>query len=237
VRHLYSLKLITLFLAILFSTAMVLGGFSIRPFTKLYLPWMYFSQWYRLNYPNETDEVCLSKLRNEGAQFSLATFPPSDLEKGCIIDTTVVVSNLRIKLTNIAYPPQADFVAMSCDLSLKLSKFIDQVFIPLTEKFFNQKPIAFLHKGGYACRGQRIFNSIKSEHAFGTAIDFAGLILEDGQQFLIEKNYNDNSNASQFFAELASLACNFFGTNLGPAFDALHHDHLHWAMGFPRVCK
>ena len=121
---------ISLFI-ISFIIALTLGGMSVRPFTKLYLPWMYFSQWYKLNYPNQNDEQCLTDLKNQGAQFSLATVPPSDLEKGCIIDTTVVVTNLKIKLTNIAYPPQADYVAMSCDLSLKLSKFIDQIFIYL----------------------------------------------------------------------------------------------------------
>lgn len=216
--------------------ALILGAFSIRPFTKLYLPWMMFAQWHRVAYPDSIDQTCFLKLNQQGAKFGNGYVPATDIARGCNIRTTVVVSHLGLKLTNIAYPPQADYVAMSCDLASRLNNFITETLSPRAINYFGVAPKVLLHKGAYSCRGQRSFTAIKSEHAFGDAIDFAGLILEDGRQFLIEDHYFENTEAGYFFKEIAGLACKHFGTNLGPEYDELHNDHLHWAIGFPKIC-
>lgn len=216
--------------------SIILGAFSVRPFTKLYLPWMMISQWYRVNYPQALNQNCISGLNNGGAQFSLAEVPLRDIELGCNIETIVVVTHLGLKLTNIAYPPQANYTAMSCKLAQKLQDFISEILVPKAKESFGLNPIAFLHKGAYSCRGQRSFTAIKSEHAFGDAMDFAGIVLEDGREFLVEQHYYENTKAGDFFKEIALLACKHFGTNLGPEFDSLHKDHLHWSLGFPKVC-
>ena len=74
--------------------SITLGAFSIRPFTKLYLPWMMISQWYRVNYPQGLNQDCISGLRSRGAQFTLAEVPEKDKELGCNIRSTVIVTLL-----------------------------------------------------------------------------------------------------------------------------------------------
>lgn len=230
-------KITYIFLLLIFTVSLVLGSFSIRPFTKLLLPWMMFDQWRKVNFPAARNDNCIENLKNSGAFFFEAKVPESDIQKGCMIDSLVVVSHLNLKLTNVAYPPQANYVSLSCDFASRLNTFIKDVVIPASTKHFKKRPTAFLHKGGYACRGQRDFTSIKSEHAFAQAIDFAGILFDDGTDVIVERDYGKLDAADKFFAEIFTESCNFFGTSLGPEFNELHHDHFHWSIGFPKVCQ
>lgn len=229
-------KFVTYILSLVFFTSIILGVFSIRPFTKLLLPWMIFDQWKKIKYPPTYNYLCIENLRKQGGIFIEGKVPDSDIQRGCTIDTIVIVSHLNLKLTNIAYPPQANFVSLSCEFATELLSFINSTLVQASIKHFNKSPTALLHKGGYACRGQRDFTIIKSEHAFAQAIDFAGVLLEDGTEILVENDFGKDNPAGRFLNEIATKSCDFFGTNLGPKFNDLHKDHLHWSIGFPRIC-
>ena len=196
-----------------------------------------FDQWHRVTYPKPNSELCLDQLKKQNAKFNVIKMRDDDIRSGCTIETPVAVSYLNIKLTNISYPQQPDLVALNCEFSTKLNDFITSLLIPLATKYFSSPPKAFLHKGGYSCRPQRNFTDIKSEHAFAQAIDFAGLLLEDGTEILVEDYFFSDNNNGKFFRELSNLACQHFGTNLGPNYDSNHNDHLHWAIGFPKICS
>lgn len=214
-----------------------LGAFSVQPFTKLFLPWMMFSQWLRVNYPAENDILCLQRLRGLPAEFNAVELPADQISQGCVIDTPVSVTNLQLTLRNIAWNPAIEEVGMSCVFAERLHSFIISHLIPDVQEHFGVLPVAFLHKGGYSCRGQRDYAEIKSEHAFGEAMDFAGVELADGRQILVKESYFDEGEAGRFLRKIARAACNHFGTNLGPEYNQLHADHFHWSTGFPRVCR
>ena len=78
--------------------------------------------------------------------------------------------------------------------------------------------------------------AIRSEHAFGEAMDFAGVELEDGRRVLVEADYLAPSPAGEFLRSVAAKGCEAFGTVLGPPYDERHKDHLHFAIGFPNRC-
>ncbi len=154
-----------------------------------------------------------------------------------MVNTIVAVTHLNLKLTHIAHPTEANIESLSCKFAGSLLSFINEVLIPASERYFHKKPVAFLHKGGYACRAQEGGSSLKSEHAFAQAIDFAGIRFADGSDVIVERDYRSAGPEGQFLREIAGVACKFFGTSLGPDYNELHKDHLHWSIGFPKLCS
>lgn len=221
-------------LAILAS--LVLGAFSIRPFTQLLLPWIVFDQWKRATFPAADDTDCIEQMRAMGASFTVGGVPEAQRAQGCAIDTPLVLSSGPPPFVNIAFNPPYEYTTLSCKFALRLRSFIDRTLQTEANRMLGSSVKKFLHKGGYACRGQRTFTSLMSEHAFGEAMDLAGVELEDGRIISVESDYTADSDAGRFLRSIAAAACAEFGTTLGPPFNDLHRDHLHIAVGFPKRC-
>ncbi|PJI92613.1 hypothetical protein BC777_1468 [Yoonia maricola] len=80
----------------------------------------------------------------------------------------------------------------------------------------------------YACRtrnnqpGGRL-----SEHAFGRAIDIAGIRLRDGTEMTLLTDWNSADDGAQL-RQMWRAACGPFGTVLGPESNRFHRDHFHF---------
>jgi len=80
----------------------------------------------------------------------------------------------------------------------------------------------------YACRtrnnqpGGRL-----SEHAFGRAIDIAGIRLRDGTEMTLLTDWSSVDDGAQL-RQMWRAACGPFGTVLGPEANRFHRDHFHF---------
>ena len=80
----------------------------------------------------------------------------------------------------------------------------------------------------YACRtrynqpGGRL-----SEHAFGRAIDIAGIRLRNGTEMTLLTDWNSAEDGAQL-RQMWRAACGPFGTVLGPESNRFHRDHFHF---------
>ncbi len=80
----------------------------------------------------------------------------------------------------------------------------------------------------YACRtrnnqpGGRL-----SEHAFGRAIDIAGIRLRNGTEMTLLTDWNSADDGAQL-RQMWRAACGPFGTVLGPEANRFHRDHFHF---------
>ena len=66
-----------------------------------------------------------------------------------------------------------------------------------------------------------------SEHAFGRAIDVAGIRLQDGTEMTLLTDWDSAEHGAQL-RQMWRAACGPFGTVLGPDSDRFHLDHFHF---------
>lgn len=80
----------------------------------------------------------------------------------------------------------------------------------------------------YACRTRNNQPGARlSEHAFGRAIDIAGIGLQDGSEMTLLKDWNSSDDGAQL-RQMWRAACGPFGTVLGPESNRFHRDHFHF---------
>ena len=82
--------------------------------------------------------------------------------------------------------------------------------------------------GDYACRGRNnVAGARLSEHAYGRAIDIAGIGLRDGSEITVLTGWDTAADGAQL-RRMHTAACGPFGTVLGPDVNAAHRDHFHF---------
>ncbi len=80
----------------------------------------------------------------------------------------------------------------------------------------------------YACRNRNNQAGGRlSEHAFGRAIDIAGIRLRDGTEMTVLTDWNSSDDGAQL-RQMWRAACGPFGTVLGPEANRFHRDHFHF---------
>ena len=80
----------------------------------------------------------------------------------------------------------------------------------------------------YACRTRNNQPGARlSEHAFGRAIDIAGIRLRDGSEMTLLTDWNSADDGEQL-RQMWRAACGPFGTVLGPESNRYHRDHFHF---------
>lgn len=80
----------------------------------------------------------------------------------------------------------------------------------------------------YACRNRNSAASGRlSEHAFGHAIDVAGIKLKSGREITVLRGWNAAGD-SRILRRMWRAACGPFGTVLGPEANRFHRDHFHF---------
>ncbi|MFT5066498.1 MAG: hypothetical protein ACJAXK_000487 [Yoonia sp.] len=80
----------------------------------------------------------------------------------------------------------------------------------------------------YACRNRNAASSGRlSEHAFGRAIDIAGIKLNSGREITVLRGWNTPGDGARL-RKMWRAACGPFGTVLGPEANRFHRDHFHF---------
>ncbi|MCK0095455.1 extensin family protein [Yoonia sp. F2084L] len=80
----------------------------------------------------------------------------------------------------------------------------------------------------YACRTRNNQPGARlSEHAFGRAIDIAGIRLRDGTEMTLLTDWDSAEDGAQL-RQMWRAACGPFGTVLGPEANRFHRDHFHF---------
>lgn len=80
----------------------------------------------------------------------------------------------------------------------------------------------------YSCRNRNSAASGRlSEHAFGRAIDIAGIGTKSGREITVLTDWGRGS-AGQALRQMWRGACGPFGTVLGPDANRFHRDHFHF---------
>ncbi|MDO6589378.1 MULTISPECIES: extensin-like domain-containing protein [Rhodobacterales] len=80
----------------------------------------------------------------------------------------------------------------------------------------------------YACRNRNNFATGRlSEHAYGRAIDIAGIGLQDGSEITVLSGWGTEDDGAQL-RQMWRAACGPFGTVLGPEANRFHADHFHF---------
>ncbi|WP_167766877.1 extensin-like domain-containing protein [Jannaschia formosa] len=98
-------------------------------------------------------------------------------------------------------------------------------------------PVAGLsHQGSYNCRAIRGGERMSS-HANALAIDINGVVLEDGRRLPLLDNWEGEGPEARFWRALRDGGCDWFGTVLGPDYDANHADHLHLQSSGRGTCR
>ncbi|MBC7150552.1 MAG: extensin family protein [Rhizobium sp.] len=166
--------------------------------------------------------ACQAELKTLGTVFETAA--PIDDGEGCGMSNPVVVREI---LPGIKLAPEATF---RCETALQLAHMTRETIIPAAR-------IALADKGelktiqqasAYVCRKRNSAATGKiSEHAYGNAIDIAGLEFDKGSVPMVIAAQDDGTFPAAFQRSLNAAACLYFTTVLSPGSDDAHKDHLH----------
>ena len=174
---------------------------------------------------SETPEelaLCLQDLKAIGADFSEE--PEIDGETGCGIAHPVTVRRI---LPDVALEPEA---TLRCETALNLARMTRDMLIPAAVRAFPDRPklSGINQASGYVCRNRNSAETGKiSEHAYGNAIDIAGLTFGKENVPLMIAKQDDGTAEAAFQRAFNAIACLYFTTVLSPGSDATHQDHLH----------
>lgn len=174
---------------------------------------------------SETPEdlaLCLKDLKAIGADFSQEK--TIDGEFGCGIANPVIVRRI---LPEVALEPEA---TLRCETALSLARMTRDMLIPAAARAFPHKPkLSGVHQAsGYVCRNRNSADDGKvSEHAYGNALDIAGLSFGDEKMPVMIARQDDGTVEAAFQRAFNALACLYFTTVLSPGSDATHQDHMH----------
>lgn len=135
----------------------------------------------------------------------------------CGIDSAVEVKSVA----GVILQPAA---RMDCTTASALKRWVSDGVMPATDN----QAVSLRVVGGYACRNRNAAASGKlSEHAFGRAIDIAGIGLNTGREITVLTGWNSKRDSAAL-RRMWQAACGPFGTVLGPNANAQHRDHFHF---------
>jgi len=190
----------------------------VTPVTQLKLKWL----------ANDR-EGCLAALDSAPSirYTPLADYTPA---AGCPLENVV-----RLARTDVTF--NASFVA-TCPLALAWTMFERHELQPLAMRLFDQRVASVQHYGSFACRNiYHRENARRSEHASASALDVAAFRLEDGTRISVLDDWDGDGERAQFLHEAEEGACRYFGTTLGPDYNAAHANHFHLGMRSISFCR
>ncbi|MDH4573925.1 extensin family protein [Salinicola acroporae] len=158
---------------------------------------------------------------------SLADYTPT---AGCPLENVVRVSHTQVRFN-------ASFVA-SCPLALAWTLYEQHELQPLSQRIFGERVASVRHYGSFACRNiYHRENARRSDHATASALDVAAFGLEDGRSISVLDDWRDGGERGRFLEEAQQGACHYFGTTLGPEYNAAHANHFHLGMRGISFCR
>jgi hypothetical protein len=170
---------------------------------------------------------CRDELARLGADFSV-----SEDIKGTGVCHVAKPVQLRSVLTSAGRVELPGTPLLNCAFAQQFVMWLSDVAAPLIAGAGGAR-IASLSTGtSYQCRTRNGDLSGKmSEHAFGNAIDIAGITLTDERRVEITATSVPQAPDRRLLAALRASACGYFSTVLGPGADGAHDSHLHFDLG------
>jgi hypothetical protein len=131
---------------------------------------------------------------------------------------------------------------LACPIISALDTWVATGIQPAAMRWFGQPVIEIRQISAYSCRpmnGQT--GAPISEHAFGNALDLAGLTLADGRKVTVREGWYGLPADRAFLHDVQAAACQLFSTVLAPGSNVFHTDHIHVDLARHasgrRICK
>ena len=154
---------------------------------------------FKLRRALDTSDMCVEILQDGGA--AIDPMPDLDQSETCGIRDRVALRGFK----DLRLSP----VETACPTALRLALWVAHGIQPAARD-------AFGPDGG----GGRM-----SSHATASAIDISGVTLADGRRIDLLDGWDGPDG--DFLRRIRDAACTWFGTTLGPEYNALHRDHFH----------
>lgn len=168
-------------------------------------------------------DVCLDTLQTAPQDY-LDYMPLADYlpEAGCPLANVV-----RVRHTGVAFNTP---FTVTCPLLVRWTMFERQRLQSLASQYLGSPVETIEHYGSFSCRN--IYNresARRSEHATASAFDIAAFTLENGETVTVLDDWDndDESGRKAFLRAVHAAACDYFGTVLGPDYNAQHNNHFH----------
>jgi hypothetical protein len=167
----------------------------------------------------------------ETAGFTYSRLPDRVTGEGCGFQNAVLLTR-----SGVAIGPAT---SLSCPAAVALAAWERYGLQPVAKAAFGQRVVRLEHFGSYACRDVSGRAGRRSGHATADALDVAGFILEDGRRIRVVQLPAEGAQTpeARFLDAARDAACESFGTVLGPAYNAAHHDHFHLEAGGWGACR
>ena len=172
----------------------------------------------------------------------LRAVPSADLQYMVLADYTPVedcplTNVVRIENTGVAF--NQTFTAR-CPFLVSWLMFERQQLQSIALDTVGVRVERVDHYGSFACRnvyGRE--TGRRSQHATASALDVAGFRFENGDTAYVRRDWhNDQAPAkSAFLRRTHRAACKYFGTVLGPEYNAAHADHFHFDTANFGACR
>lgn len=181
---------------------------------------------------SEEARMCLTGLSEAGSRFS--PVPDRYDAPGCAVTGAVQLAAVRGDRTHLGV---SNIAAVECGTATTFAAWA-RFGVDRAARQILGSPIARIETmGAYSCRNVA-GTGRRSAHARGEAIDVAAFVLEDGRRISVLDHWGGGSGKEREFLRVVhESACKRFGTVLGPAYNAAHHDHLHVEIGGGNFCR
>ncbi|MDN3523964.1 extensin family protein [Halomonas sabkhae] len=182
----------------------------------------------RLRNDREACHAVLERASSPSIQYTvLDDYTPVE---GCPLEKVV-----RLQGTGVSF--NRSFVA-TCPLVVAWGLFEHHSLQPAARDLLGEEVSHVEHYGSFACRNiYHRANARRSAHATASALDVAGFTLHSGRRISLLGDWQGSGAESDFLRRLNDEACRFFGTALGPDYNAAHANHFHLAMRGGGICR
>jgi hypothetical protein len=121
---------------------------------------------------------------------------------------------------------------LNCAFARQFTIWLSDIAAPVVAGFEKSKLSSISTGTSYQCRVRNgDFSGKMSEHAFGNAIDIAGITLTNKKRIEITAVSDPQDPNHRLLMALRVSACGYFTTVLGPGADATHASHYHFDLG------
>jgi hypothetical protein len=225
---------VVLFVTVAFGTAFLFRqGLVIPALNPLVIDLARPGQWlvdWRLAGIKHHPDVCARTLR--APQIEATPIPDSEIKDGCGWTNAVrLVSAGGIR---------SGFDKVTCETAVALALWLAHDVQTLAQDILGEPVTSIQSFGSYSCRnivGNRLWSSVRSQHASANAVDIAGFWLKSGRSISVLRHWHGDSKEASFLRAVHSRACAYFRVALSPDYNAAHHNHFHFDRGPFSRCK
>jgi hypothetical protein len=182
---------------------------------------------------------CRDELARFGVDFSI----PKEI-KGtgvCHVTNPVQLNSVTTSIGRVELPGTP---LLNCAFARQFTIWLSDIAAPVVAGFGEAKLSSIATGTSYQCRVRNgDYSGKMSEHAFGNAIDIAGITLTNKKRIEITAVSDPQDPNHRLLMALRTSACGYFTTVLGPGADAAHASHYHFDLGIHgknsnyRICE